>query len=141
MIATQHDEGETAADVPLTGGRQLARLFQNQREMSGQSDILGNVQLNYVNFDAGIEASLAYNYTGERIVLVGSDNAPDIIEDGRGKVDFLIKYRRLMWGQDIELEFRVQNLLDEAVFWTQGGQLYERYDIGTAYRLTLTADL
>ncbi|MEM1432720.1 MAG: TonB-dependent receptor [Pseudomonadota bacterium] len=133
-------DGETAADVPLTGGRQLARLFQNQREMSGQSDILGNVQLNYVNFDTGIEASLAYNYTGERIVLVGSDNAPDIIEDGRGKVDFLIKHRRLMWGQDIEIEFRVQNLLDEAVFWTQGGRLYERYDIGTNYRLTLTAD-
>ncbi|MEM1435326.1 MAG: TonB-dependent receptor [Pseudomonadota bacterium] len=134
-------EGETAADVPLTGGRQIARLFQNERQLSGQSDVLGNLQLSYVNFDAGIEASLAYNYTGDRIVLVGSDNAPDIIEDERGKLDLLFKYRMPMWRSEVEVEFKIQNLLDEPVIWTQGGQIYEKYDIGVAYSLGLKIDI
>jgi TonB-dependent receptor len=133
-------DGETAADVPLTGGRQIARLFENERELSGQSDILGNIQLSYVNYDAGIEASLAYNYTGDRIALVGSDNAPDIIEDARGKLDLLFKYSMVMWDADVELEFKVQNILDEEVLWTQGGQIYEEYEIGVGYSLGLRVD-
>jgi hypothetical protein len=60
--------------------------------MTGQSDWLGNLLLSYADYDLGITASVLYNYTDERIVLVGDNNAPDIIEEGRGQVDLLFKY-------------------------------------------------
>jgi TonB-dependent receptor len=133
--------GETSADVPLTGGRQIARLFENERDLTGQSDVLGNLILSYTNYDHGIEGALAYNYTGERVVLVGAENAPDIIEESRGRLDVLFKYLFRQWDTDLELEFKLQNLLDTEVEWTQGGRLYERYDPGLTYSLGLKVSL
>ena len=129
--------GETAANVPLTGGRQISRLFENERDLTGQSDILGNLILSYSNYELGIEGSLAYNYTGERIAVVGGLNDPDIVEEARGKLDLLLKYAFRMWDSEMELEFKAQNLLDEEVEWTQGGQLYERYGLGVSYSIGL----
>ncbi len=131
--------GETAANVPITGGRQISQLFQNERPLTGQSDLLGNVILSYVDFNTGIEGSLAYNYTGERVVLVGDLNSPNIIEDGRGKLDFLIKWNFTWLNTDMTLEFKAQNLLDEEVLWTQGGLLYERYEPGISYEASFKA--
>ena len=134
---TLFGEGETAADVPVTGSRQIARLFENERPLSGQSDILGNLMLTYVDLSRGIEGSLAYNHTGERIVLVGAENAPNIVEDARGKLDFLARYLFEVFGFDAELEFKASNLLDDDVEWRQGGLLYERYNAGISYGLSL----
>jgi len=130
--------GETAADVPITGGRQLRELFANERPLTGQSDWLGNAMLSYRNYDSGIESSLAYNYTGERIVLVGSRNAPDIIEDSRGRLDFLFKYLFYVQDSEVELELKLRNILNEEIRWTQGGQIYEVYDDGVTYSLGVT---
>lgn len=134
-------DGETASSVPLTGGRQIARLFENERELTGQSDILSNVMISYSNFDLGLDASLAYNYTGERVILVGAENAPDIVEESRGKLDLLLKYMLPFFGgRDMELELKVQNLLDEEVEWTQGGLRYERWNPGVSYSLGLSLE-
>lgn len=133
--------GETAVNVPLTGGRQIARLFENERELTGQSDVLGNLILSYTNYERGIEGSLAYNYTGERVVLVGAESAPDIIEESRGKLDLLLKYAFVAWDTGFELELKVRNLLDEEVRWTQGGLLYESYEPGISYSLGLSMSL
>ena len=134
---TLFGEGETASDVPVTGSRQIARLFENERPLSGQSDVLGNLMLTYVDLGRGIEGSLAYNHTGERIVLVGAENAPNIVEDARGKLDFLARYRFDVFGFDAEVEFKASNLLDDDVRWRQGGLLYERYNAGISYGLSL----
>lgn len=132
-------DGETAADVPLTGGRQIAPLFANERPMTGQSDLLANFLFSYQDFDNGITATLAYNFTGERIVLVGDNNAPDIVEEDRHRVDVLVKYL-LPWGDnEFELEAKAANITDEEVEWTQGGQLYERWDPGVTYSLGIKA--
>ena len=134
---TLFGEGETAADVPVTGSRQIARLFENERALSGQSDVLGNLMLTYVDSSRGIEGSLAYNHTGERIVLVGAENAPNIVEDARGKLDFLARYLFDVIGSDAQIEFKASNLLDNAVEWRQGGLLYERYNAGISYGVSL----
>ena len=34
---TLFGDGETAADVPVTGSRRIARLFENERSLTGQS--------------------------------------------------------------------------------------------------------
>jgi len=131
--------GETAADVPLTGGRQIARLFENERSITGQSDWLGNVLLSYEDPSSTLTASLAYNYTGERIVLVGSDSAPDIVEESRGRVDLLVRYNLEAMNTDFELELKAANVLDSQVEWTQGGLPYEKYDPGVTYSFGLRA--
>ena len=134
--------GETADDVPLTGGRKLAPLFSNERELTGQSDWLGNLVLSYENDYLGIKGSLAYNYTGERIVLVGERNAPDIVEDERGQLDFTFKYNFQdgFAGQDGEFEvaLKAENILDEKVKWTQGGLLYEDFKPGVEWSVDFT---
>ena len=136
---TLFGEGETAADVPVTGSRQIARLYENERSLTGQSDVLGNLMLAYTDHGRGVEGSLAYNYTGERIVLVGAENAPNIVEQARGRLDFLARYVFDLFGRPMELEFKARNLLDDDVLWRQGGLLYERYDAGVSYSLSLKA--
>ena len=136
---TLFGEGETAADVPVTGARRIARLFENERSLTGQSDVLGNLILSYRGIGRGIgrgiEASLAYNYTGERIVLAGAENAPNILEDARGRLDLLLRGLFDLFGRSVEVEFKASNLLDEDVLWRQGGLVYERYQRGIGYGL------
>ena len=125
--------GETAADAPLTGGRQIARLYANERPITGQSDWLGNILLTYQDDYSGIMSTLAYNYTGERVSLVGSESAPDVLEEGRGRLDMLFRYNMTAFGSGLELEAKAANLTDEEIEWTQGGNLYERYSPGVTY--------
>ncbi|MDP5054207.1 MAG: hypothetical protein NWP69_10480, partial [Congregibacter sp.] len=128
--------GETAADVPITGGRSIAQLNANTRPLIGQSDYLGNVLLSYDDPGRGIIASIAYNYTGERIALVGSLNDPDVIQSGLGRVDLLFRWtwdEFDMIGNSLELELKAANLFDEPIEWTQGGQIYEKYNLGVTY--------
>ncbi len=133
--------GETAEDVPLTGGRRLQPFFENERQITGQSDWLGNLILSYSNLASGIEGSLTYNYTDDRIVLVGERNNPNIVEDSRGKLDFLAKYLFQAWGSDMEVELKVTNILDEEVTWTQGSNLYEEYEQGISYQVSFKMTL
>lgn len=130
---------ETGADVPLTGGRQIAPLYSNERQMTGQSDLLGNLLFSYQDYDTGITASIAYNYTGERIILVGDNNAPDIIEEDRHRVDLLFKYGFEWSNSEMEVEAKAANILDAEMEWTQGGQMYERWDPGITYSIGLKA--
>ena len=88
---------------------------------------------------SGITATLAYNFTGERIILVGENNAPDIMEEDRHRVDLLFKYEFMWNNSELELEAKAANILDEKVEWTQGGQLYEEWDPGITYSIGLRA--
>lgn len=136
-------EGETAADVPITGGRNIAQLNANERPLTGQSDILGNILLSYDDPDRGIVASFAYNYTGERIALVGSLNDPDVIQEARGRVDLLFRYTLgdvNLIKNGIEIELKAANIFDEPIEWTQGGQVFERYDLGVTYSIGVRAN-
>ena len=107
--------------------------------MSGQSDLLGDLILAHAPYAGGPEGSLALNYAGERIVLVGAENAPNIVEGARAQLDFLLRYAFDLRGFPLEVEFKARNLLDADVEWTQGGLLYERYAPGIGYSLSLKA--
>jgi TonB-dependent receptor len=133
-------DGETAADVPITGGRQIGRLFQNERPLTGQSDLLGNFLLSYDDEERGVTASFAYNYTGERIALVGAINAPDVIQEARGRVDLLFRWTPKGFDQMFDVEFKAFNVFDEPIEWTQGGQVYEDYELGVSYSVGIRAN-
>ncbi len=131
--------GETAADVPLTGGRQISPLFANERQMTGQSDYLANMMFIYEDLDLGITASVLYNYTGDRIRLVGELNDPDIIEEERHRVDLLFKYDFFWDDTELQLEAKAANVLSEEFKWTQGGRLWQSWDPGITYSVGLRA--
>ncbi|MDC1287478.1 TonB-dependent receptor [Gammaproteobacteria bacterium] len=136
-------DGETAADVPITGGGNIAQLNSNTRPLTGQSDYLGNILLSYDDPDRGIVASLAYNYTGARIALVGALNDPDVIQEARGRVDVLFRYTLGdvdLVKNGIEIELKAANIFDEPIEWTQGGQVFERYDLGVTYSVGVRAN-
>ena len=133
--------GESPADVPVTGARRIAQLFENERDLTGQSDVLGNLILSYANYGRGIESSLAYNHTGERIILVGAESAPNIVEEANGELDFLLRYSFELFNRDLEAELKVKNLLNSKVEWTQGGLPYESYKPGVSYSLGVRATI
>ena len=133
--------GESPADVPVTGARRIAQLFENERNLTGQSDVLGNLILSYANYGRGIESSLAYNHTGERIILVGAENAPNIVEEANGELDFLLRYSFELFSRELEAELKVKNLLNSKVEWTQGGLPYESYKPGVSYSLGVRATI
>lgn len=125
----------TPTGTPFRG---IPRRFN---QLSGQSDWLGNIILSYQNYESGLEGSITYNYTGKRIVLPGSQNAPDVIERPFGKVDLLLKYRFFVMDSELELELKVQNLFDEDVEWVRGGQTWEAYNDGVFYSFGVKATL
>lgn len=131
--------GETANDVPITGGRRIAPLYSNTRPLTGQSDYLANVMLSYEDLGLGLTASLAYNFTGDRIVLVGDNNSPDIVEEARHKIDFLLRYGVDIYNFELNVEGKISNLLDSEVKWTQAGQLYESWNPGISYSFGVSA--
>ena len=133
--------GESPADVPVTGARRIAQLFENERDLTGQSDVLGNLILSYTNYGRGVESSLAYNHTGERIILVGAENAPNIVEEANGELDFLLRYSFELFSRELEAELKVKNLLNSKVEWTQGGLPYESYKPGVSYSLGVRATI
>jgi TonB-dependent receptor len=134
---------ETAADVPITGGRNIAQLNANERPLTGQSDILANIILSYDDPARGLVGSIAWNYTGERIALVGSLNDPDVIQEARGRVDLLLRWTYDgfdLLDQGVDIELKAQNIFDEPIEWTQGGQVYEKYDLGVLYSIGIRAN-
>ena len=63
----------------------------------------------------GFSGRLLYNYFGDRISDVGANQAPDIIEEGRGLLDVVLAQRFRNFGVRLTLE----NLTDERYLFTQ----------------------
>jgi outer membrane receptor protein involved in Fe transport len=74
------------------------------------------------------------NYTfGNRIADVGANQAPDIVEQGRGTVDIVLQQRLA------RLAFRlgVDNVTDAAYLFTQGDQDQRRFQLGRTFTFSL----
>ena len=84
-----------------------------ERPLAGQSKNLFNLA---AEFGArGFSTRLLFNYVGDRISDVGANQAPDIIEEGRGSLDLVIGQR--IRGLGIRLTF--ENLTDSDYLFTQ----------------------
>jgi hypothetical protein len=85
-----------------------------ERALAGQSRNLFNVMTEYTR--RGFSTRLLVNYFGDRISDVGSNDAPDIIEQGRGSVDLIFAQR---FGR-MNLRLGLENLTDTEYLFTQG---------------------
>jgi TonB-dependent receptor len=92
---------------------QLGVQTSQKRPLAGQSRNLFNLAAEYAR--GGFSTRLLFNYFGDRISDVGANEAPDIIEEGRGSVD-------LVFGQKIGplgIRLTLENLTDSDYQWTQ----------------------
>jgi TonB-dependent receptor len=92
---------------------QLGVQTSQERPLAGQSKNLFNVSGEYAF--RGFSARVLFNYFGDRISDVGANEAPDIIEEGRGSLDLVFGQRIRGFGVRLTLE----NLTDNDYEWTQ----------------------
>jgi len=94
------------------------------RPLAGTSENLFNAM-----FEAramGYSARLLWNFFDDRISDVGSLGLPDIIEDARSSLDFVLSKR----FERFSLKLAVSNLTDEDYVFTQGGQDQRIFSLG-----------
>jgi hypothetical protein len=84
-----------------------------ERPLAGQSRHLVNLSAEYTF--SGFMARVLVNYFGDRISDVGANQAPDIIEEGRGSLDLVFGQR--LRGLNIRLT--LENLTDTDYLFTQ----------------------
>jgi outer membrane receptor protein involved in Fe transport len=93
------------------------------RPLQGQSPYLINAGLQYTS--SIFNASLLYNRIGERLVLVGNDEFPNVYERPRNQLDLQLSTKVLDSRGEIRLN--VADIINNSVF------LYENVDAATGY--------
>ena len=106
-----------------------------ERPLAGQSNNLFNLVAEYTN--RGFTSRVLYNFFGDRISDVGSNQAPDIVEEGRGSLDFVLGQRI---GQ-FNVRFSMENLTDSAFRFTQGNEDQRVYKLGRTVGLSVGFNL
>ncbi|HVR69715.1 MAG TPA: TonB-dependent receptor [Vicinamibacteria bacterium] len=102
-----------------------------ERPLAGQSrhifNGIGELDL------GGFSARLLYNYFGDRISDVGSNEAPDIVEQGRGSLDAVFTQEL---GK-LTLRLVVENLTDSRYVFTQGPEEQRAFKLGRHVSVSL----
>jgi TonB-dependent receptor len=102
-----------------------------ERPLAGQSKNLFNLTAEYGR--RGFSARFLINYFGDRISDVGANQAPDVIEQGRGSLDLVV-------GQRIgrfNVRFSVDNLTDSDYLFTQGVEEQRVFRLGRTYGVSV----
>ncbi len=132
---------------PLAGGgapRPAAELVRDGSRLQGQSRNLANIQFGLEDVATGSQAILLVNHAGERISARGRPGQPDLIQDPGTTVDLVLRRGFAAWGQDLSVSFAARNLFGEDYeeFQELGGGRVDinRYDLGTSFSLSITAN-
>lgn len=132
-------QSEVALDAEeLLRARDVDPEFSDTRELVGQSPVVANINLSFVDNDGGWDGILAYNFFGDRLFSTGVEGTPDIFERGRAQLDLSISKKI---GR-FQVKLRGQNLLDpnyETFSEFKGTEyIYTRYKRGSTYSVGLS---
>jgi TonB-dependent receptor len=127
----------TYVDSQITlGPNEQAVQTSLQRPLAGQSKNLFNLMGELTG--GGLSARVLYNFYDDRIADVGANEAPDVIEQGRGSVDVVFSYR---W-KSLGMRLNVENLTEAEYRFTQGTGSIERtqrlFNLGRTVGLSFT---
>ncbi|WP_101758740.1 TonB-dependent receptor domain-containing protein [Oceanicoccus sp. KOV_DT_Chl] len=105
------------------------------RELQGQSPWLANLQLGLDHDPSMQKFTLLVNYFDDRIYqLTRGANVDNEIENGRIVVD--LTYEKTFGDRDnMVIKGKIENLLNEEVAFSRGGQDIESYEDGTSFSL------
>jgi hypothetical protein len=101
------------------------------RALAGQSKNLFNLIGEYTVAD--FSARVLYNFFGNRISDVGANEAPDIVENGRGQVDLVLQQRL----RGLNLRFTAENMTDEDYRFTQGQEDQRLFRLGRTFTVSV----
>ena len=99
----------------------------SKRDLQGAPDYTLNLIFGYDDIASGHELTLLLNQSGETIVDVGVSGQPDVILEPR--LDLNLVYRYAL-SDDFVFRVKAENILDEAVEFTQGGNIFQGYKRG-----------
>jgi outer membrane receptor protein involved in Fe transport len=103
-----------------------------ERALAGQSKNLFNLTGEYTL--GGFSARVLVNYAGDRISDVGSNQAPDIVEQGRETVDIVFTQRI---GARMNIRLSGENLTDSDYQFTQGDRSQRTFKLGRTIGFSL----
>jgi outer membrane receptor protein involved in Fe transport len=113
------------SEITLTDNARRVQTSQT-RALAGQSKNLLNA-IGEFSF-GGFQARALFNFFDDRISDVGANQAPDIVEQGRGSLDVVLMQRIKGLG----LRLTIENLTNEPYLFKQADQEQRRYELGRA---------
>jgi hypothetical protein len=115
-----------------------SKLIANGRDtrLQGQSDVIGNIQLGWDDFQNGSQGTLIINYVSDRVRARGIDVLPDVIEEPPLLVDFVYSKEIFYDTSILKLSLGLRNLLDEEYYASMASSvIYDQYKLGTSVSL------
>lgn len=101
---------------------------QSSRQLQGQSEVLGNVQLGLDHLPTGQSITFLVNYFDDRIYATGRGQRAEEVEDGRSTIDLVYRYDI---NDDLAVKAKATNITDEKVSFSRDDNVIESYYVGT----------
>ncbi len=112
-------------------------LTNSTKRMTGHSEYVVNLQLNYDSSDGEHSSSIVYNVFGERILAAGVLSREDAMEQPFHSLDFVYTYYP---DFNSKIKFKVKNLLDESQDVTQSDITVISKEVGVGFSLGYSYD-
>ena len=110
------------------------------RPMQGQSKYVANFVAEWARPKWRSVARFYVNTYSERIDSVGAFGLPDIMQEGVTTLDAVYEFD-VREGGRWKIRFAAQNLSDPDYLWTQGGALFQRWQLGRTFKVGTTVKL
>jgi TonB-dependent receptor len=135
--------GDTV-QVFATTTQPATNFFRDGSQLTGQSDHLINLQFGLEGGDRMSQQTILLAYASDRVTSRGAAGLPDIYESPGLRVDFVAREGFDLYNQDLEVKLEVRNIFgrDYREFQELGGNTvyYNRYDIGTTFSVSVSAN-
>lgn len=119
------------------GEHQLSVVTNAERSLEGQSDVVGNLALQFYHPAWGTMFRVLGSYTGERLADVGARGLPDVFEQPFTAFDLVIS-QSLAFARGLEIKLAARNLLGEKREFTQGREIQRIFDPGRKISFSLS---
>lgn len=120
------------------GEHQLSVVTSTERSLEGQSDVVGNLALQFYHPRRETMFRVLASHTGERLADVGARGLPDIFEQPFTSFDVVISQGFGSFARGLELKLAAKNLLGAEHEFTQGEEIQRLYDPGRKVSLSLS---
>ncbi|MEE4110874.1 MAG: TonB-dependent receptor, partial [Halieaceae bacterium] len=116
---------------------EVTLLSGETRALQGQPEYTANFVVGYDNVPGGHQITLLYNHNGESIADVGILGLPNIFLQQRGEMNLVYRFDL---SDSATINARVENIFDAKVEYTQGADIFQRYDKGTTFQIGFNWD-
>ncbi|MBA7529035.1 hypothetical protein ES705_21227 [subsurface metagenome] len=127
--------------IELDAIKQVFPDHNGKRAMYGQTPYILNSYISYKNDDIGISANLAYNISGEKLVLVMKAPTPNVFEQPNGQVNFNIS-KEFGKKERISVKFSINNILNSSYkktcFYNNREYIFSEYTKGRTFSFGVT---